>query len=312
MSFATPAFLVGCPRSGTTWLQLLLSRHPAVATCQETHLFGVYIRRLEIAWKREKERSVSGRRPIGLSGLLAEDEFYALCAEFSKTIFHKIAETKQGAWIVVEKTPNHLRHADLILRLFPNAYFLHIVRDPRSVVASLQHAGRTWGKQWAPADVASGARRWVRDVRSGREIAVATDRYLEVRYESLLEDGPSALGQILAFLGLTVEPDACRRAVEACRIDKLRDGSVARQQPWDLSVEPEGFFRRGNARSWVSELTRREVATVEYIAGDLMRELGYEPKVASTRRKPLSLVVHDTAGWLRERVRWRLAAMKGT
>lgn len=174
-------FLVGCPRSGTTWLQILLAQHSQVATARETHLFNGYLHQLDRCWKTFK----SHPDRVGLDTLLTEEEYYGLCSLFAQGVMKKIAASNPGATVVLEKTPSHVRFAPLILKMVPDAYFVHIVRDPRSVVSSLCAASRSWGGKWASRSVLSNARLWCSDVTRGREIARLTDRFREVRYEDL-------------------------------------------------------------------------------------------------------------------------------
>jgi hypothetical protein len=93
-------FIVACPRSGTSWLQLLLAQHSTVTTTQETHLFSHYLRPLRQRWENLKAwPSAIGMRPI-----FTDDEFYALCGDFAKKVLQRIAATNPTATIVVEKT----------------------------------------------------------------------------------------------------------------------------------------------------------------------------------------------------------------
>ncbi len=298
-------FIVGCPRSGTTWLQLLMAQHAAVATSQETHLFSRYLRQLERMWKREVDAPASARK-VGLQNVLSEDEFIALCREFARGVLDKVAGSRPGAAVVVEKTPNHLRRWELILKIFPDAYFIHLIRDPRSVVSSLTSSAKGWGRRWAPTNPVEAAKRWRADVRKGRKIAGATTRYHEVFYEKLLEDGAAQLEAILNWLELPADRAFCEEAVEACSIEKLRKASSAVKSPWSLGNEPQGFFRKGTANAWREDLSAGELRLVEHITGDLMAELGYTPVFRLKRRRPVSLVVRETYGWVRERLRWRL------
>ena len=304
----THVFIVGAPRSGTTWLQLLLSQHPAVATSQETHLFSAYLKFLERQWRFE-ERNPSSRK-VGLRGLLSDQEFYSACRTFVDRIFDEIAATKKGANVVLEKTPNHVYEWELILKIVPEAYFIHIVRDPRSVVSSLRAAGGAWGKNWASAGAVGCALRWCTSVTEGRRIGKATDRYKEIRYEALLSDGPSCLRQIFSWLGLPADAETCRRAVETCAIDRLKKGRADHSSPWPLGSEPEGFFRKGERESWRKELPRSWIRTTEYLARDLMRELGYEPALRVSSRKPVRVSLYEGFEGLEWRVESSLRRLR--
>lgn len=287
-----PVFVVGCPRSGTTWLQLLLAQHPEVVTCQETHLFNRYLGPLERFWQGEKDHPAD-EREVGLRNALTDDKFYDLCRSFAHSVLQSIAADEHGADIVVEKSPHHVRYGPLIHRLLPNAIFLHIIRDPRSVVASLQRAGESWGSDWAPTRAHGCARMWVSDVTQGRKISNITDRYTEVHYEGLLNEGPRELQDLLAFIGLREDLEWCKRAVAVCSIDNLREGGRDMDSPWDLDEEPDNFYRKGRAESWKEDLGSREVRHVEYIAYELMQELGYRPSVSNPTRQPPELWIRD-------------------
>ena len=292
--------VVGCPRSGTTWLQLLLAQHPRVATCNETWLF-YYVNHLHSRWTDE----CAGRqapRSIGLSSLLSEAEFYGLCRDFAAGVVAKIGEQRPGAQVVLEKTPDHVLRWELILKLFPNAYFLHIIRDPRAVASSLLAAGRSgWGASWASRSVITATRRWQDAMEAGSRLAKATGRYREVRYESLVSDGPEQLRQICMWLDLRHDPDFPVKAVDACQIDKLRAASSELVAPWSLKEEPPDFFRRGETDSWRKDLSDADVRTLEYLVQDLMVEFGYPLATRGPRRRPVAVRLRRVA----DAILWR-------
>ena len=283
-------FIVGCPRSGTTWLQLLLSQHPDVATGQETHLFSSYLRRLDVRW--EQEAADQGRR-VGLRTSLTEAHFDDLLRDFAVGVFGRVASAKPDATVFVEKTPNHVRDWRLILRLFPDAWFLHVIRDPRSVVCSLREAGRSWGAAWAPEGVIEAATQWVCAVEEGRRIASATATYKEVRYEDLESQCAETLLDALRWLGLDADRRFADGAVAACRIEKLQAGSSRSAAPWRLDQEPEGFYRMGRSDGWREELSAGQVRLVEHVSGALMRDLHYARITSRHRARPLRLLWHQ-------------------
>lgn len=293
-------FIVGCPRSGTTWMQLLLAQHPDVVTSQETHLFLSYLRPLMRAWAKEEELPADRRR-VGLTSVLDRDQFRAACIAFTDAVFEPIIARRPAAKLVVEKSPGHSQVADQILEILPGAAFVHVIRDPRAVVTSLRAAGRSWGSNWAPANVTDGARMWCERVESGLAISRLSERYCEVRYAELSRDAAGVLARVCAFLGLSVDADFCREAAEACRIDRLRraGAEASAASPWRLGGEPDGFFRKGRPKGWQDELTRSELRRIEYIVSPLMADLGYEPQTMPGGRRPARIA-------LREGLEWRL------
>lgn len=281
-------FVVGCQRSGTTWLQLLLYQHPDIASSHETHLFDRYIAKLEEAWAREQS---PGYQSLGgLARTLESTEFDQLLRAAVDIALGEILGMKKGARLVVEKTPDHVRHAETILRLYPAASFIHIVRDPRSVACSLRDGSYSWAMNWASADPVVSARHWNRAVATGQSIKQTTERYLEVRYEDLLQAGEQRLGEIFSWLGIEVEPQFCAEALGRCALHKLRSDDAVDVTPWKLQESAEVFYRKGQASGWREELSARDRAKVEYIAGGLMNELGYDRVSRHRKTPPLALV----------------------
>ena len=62
-----------------------------------------------------------------------------------------------------EKTPQHLRSVDKILKYYPKAKFVHVIRDGRDVVNSLLKM------PWRPDGLINNARFWKKFVRLGRD-----------------------------------------------------------------------------------------------------------------------------------------------
>ena len=291
-------FIVGSPRSGTTWFQLLIAQHPGVATSHETQLFNAYLAPLEDRWKYEKESAATGIRRTGLSRVLSQQDFNSLCKSFAEQIFRIIRSNNPTAEVILEKSPDHALYADLIIKLFPDAYFLHVIRDPRSVANSYRHAASTWWKG-PPTGAIRSTQIWRHRVEAGRRIRLMTPRYREVRYEALLEDGPVQLEGVYRWLGLPADRNFCQRAIAACAIENLKGASSDVVCPWPLHEERPGFFRKGEADSWRREMSQRDIRIVEYLAADLMQELGYALSIKRLYGRPLRLHIF----WLIEALR---------
>ena len=263
-------FLVGCPRSGTTWLQIILGSHSHVATVRETHLFHWYVTGLYAQWQAE-ERHVS---KDGLRILLTPADFDLACRQFADVVFDKIETWNPGAEILLEKTPDHLKSWRIIRRLYPDALFLHLVRDPRAVACSLLAFGReTWG-QGAPRDVTEAALFWRTNVRIGRdELPQLGTNYLEVRYEDLSSRPDEVLGRICSWLAIP----PLRYDPERFSIEQLRTRRTVGEPALPSWEDRENFFRRGAPDGWQTELSPDQIETVELLCDDLMKDFGYAP-----------------------------------
>lgn len=272
------AFVVGCRRSGTTWTMMLVAQHPHVAALQQTDV----VRRLYhfIGWFEQSHQygrcilthadegapSKNGLAKVSIPDVLSDERLYELGRPLVDEVFERAAQASPGTRMVVEQTPEHIHVAEPILRLYPDAYFVHVIRDPRSVFSSHRSAARGWAKpQFFSTDPVQVAREWCTEVRVGRRIAQLTERYLEIRYESLRANGEQELERIYDFLGLDSSPESIRAALASCSIDRLRQADYA----------PKGFFRKGEADGWRRELSSGELRTIEHLCGDLMRELDY-------------------------------------
>lgn len=294
-------FLVGAPRSGTTWLQLMLARSKRIATANETHLFAVYMRSLLDG----NERFRGNPRAIGLAPLLSEAEYRDIVREFSSAVLARILATKPDADVILEKTPSHVQCWRDILDLYPEAKFLHLIRDPRAVVASLKSASKSWGASWVSSRLIDNCAVWSTSVAAGRAIGGATKSYLEVRYEDLKQHGAETLLSIFEWIGVASSPSECLALLEDTSIEKLRSGRV-KDAPWDIAGEPRGFYREGETASWRKVLSEFETFLVEAQAKELMTALGYQPEA---RSRTVFRIAHAgqvaVLGRARSALRWR-------
>ena len=297
-------FLVGAPRSGTTWLQLLLSRSPAVASATETHLFTEYMQSLFSRW----DASHRADEFVGLHLLLDEFEYKKILRDTAAAVLAKIGERKPTATVILEKTPDHVLQWRRILDLFPDASFIHLIRHPHAVVASLMAAASGWGKRWAPADVTEATEMWIASVTAGRQIKSATDRYYELKYRDLIEDEPQHLKCIFEWMGVDASLEECGGYYSDCTIDKLKAGAV-KDPVWEIQRLPPSFFRAGRRDQWREDLSGWQVAVIERAAKPLMEEFGFE--CARPRGGAVSAIASlralETA--VRRGLKWRLNAL---
>jgi len=165
-----------------------------------------------------------------------------------------------------DKTPRYVRSIPLLAELFPDARFVHILRDGRDVALStidLKHFHR---------NAATVAFFWKRAVTAGRRSgrALSQGRCLEVHYEDLVNDPEAESKRVLAFLGLPYDRAVLRQAEPRLPLRPPGKWSENRR-PW-LARQPP---IRG-LRDWRRDMSPREVAEFEVVAGSTLAIFGYE------------------------------------
>ena len=280
-----PIILLGAPRSGTTWLQEMLAAHPSVASTQESKALVEYTLPLLAAWNRQPLEDHEAWRRMRFTGpacVLTEEEFRHWAFSLSGLIYRRALELKPGASVVVDKDPPNNLFVETIRGAYPNARFVHLIRDGRDVVASLIRAHHGWGSMWAPGGVGSGARLWSRHVVGARAAETASC-YIEIRYEDLRTSPTDTLEALLQVLGIPAHRQLIEQMVTVTDVDMgnsrnplaetlVWGGEVVRR---GISVEePESFVgkRRGDWKMWSS----RARVEFEIASGGLLCDLGYE------------------------------------
>ncbi len=290
----TRVFIVGCPRSGSTWVSFLLTQHPRIATYQHARLFD-YLVHLE-RWYGNKKFSMIDRPPspeasdaagqppdakadnrVRLWRIFPEEDLYRLLGEFASGVVDRVASVSPEISLVVDKTPENAMLAEFIHKVYPEAYFLHVVRDPRSAFCSHRSASASWARWEFPTQPIDGATYWRTFVEAACAIERITDRYLLVRYEDLERDGPGELARIFSWLGIEAGAEFCARAVAACTKEKMQS----------VRYLPSGFVRSTPANGWREELTTGDARIIEHLAGGWMAKLGYQRSQPPFRYTPL-------------------------
>ncbi len=252
-------FNVGARRSGTFWLQRLVSAHPAVsAVPSETYLFSSGVAPL-------LERFQHAARSSPAVGTVYADREIVLDAirDLCDGVFGEFLEP--GAQRVAERTPHHVHSLGLIAEIYPDARFVHIIRDGRDVARSL--ASRDFGTE----SVAEGAAEWRESILAARAADLPPDSYREVRYEDLVLDPAGAIAQLYGWLGLDTSPGVIKRALRESRV-------AANFDP----ARPEAVTGK-----WRDDFGAADLDAFEAAAGRLLEELGYEHEpVRSTTRRP--------------------------
>jgi hypothetical protein len=171
-----------------------------------------------------------------------------------------------------DKTPLYMQHLPLLERLFPEARYVHLIRDGRDAAVSfLQMPAGVVTRSWAhPRDARGFACQWRSEVRAaqalGRRVGA---RYLEVRYEVLVAEPEQELRRIAEHAGLTYEREMLDYPSSVDVSDKPHQQRL-RERP------------TVGVRNWRTELSADDARAFSAVAGDVLAELGYDDPGART------------------------------
>ena len=279
-----PVFIVGCPRSGTSFLyHLLLSAGGFAEFHTQMNVYDVLepiygdlgVRKNKKAaieeWLRSKAFEVSGLDAAAIEAKILEQCHGA--SDFLRIIMEEIARAQSvDRWI--DSTPTNVPHMIRIHRDLPDAYFIHIIRDPRDVVLSLDKRGWTrplpWDKQ---RSLLAGGLYWEWIVRKGRELGARLGpKYMEVRYEGLVLELSKNLERIGAFIQHDLNYE---------RIRQTSVGSVKKPLTSFTEDLQKGEFTP--VGRWKNRFPGDQLCQFEALVGGYMRELGYTTETDAER-----------------------------
>ena len=226
----------------------MLACHPDIATAGESHLFPEGVAQLL--------RNHGSHDPLmGLKTWMPRGEFLAVVRSFTDAIFSSMhAATRPDAKMVVDKTPTVRPFADELALVYPDARFIHIIRDARDMAGSVVGL---WGQGRGLGAWEHAARTWVDAVNDIRS-KLGTFAYHEVRYETIVADPRTELSRIFDFCDLDHDGDFVATCVAFAR-------APINTRPSDDRVGA------GKWQDERSDALRRVIG----IAGDLMIETGH-------------------------------------
>lgn len=185
---ARPIFVVGCQRSGTTMLRLMLDSHSRISCGPETRFLADLERIVGTDWKRLSQYG------------LTQDRWLEHIAAFFDGVQSEYAASK-GKQRWADKSPRYALSMDFIARVFPDAQVVHVIRDGRDVAVSHRKRFGYWS-------CVKSSVKWPRYIAAARAAGaqLPADRYHELRYEDLVQDGEGTLRELFEFLGEQWEP----------------------------------------------------------------------------------------------------------
>jgi len=247
-----PIFVGGMFRSGTSLLRAMIGQHPNIASGLETYWFAIDWNRREDADVQERLRRLAEFYEFDSKDVMAmvaqSATIYAFLSKFLSAYTVRIGKSR---W--AEKTPGNIQHMDRIISGWPDAKIVHIIRDPKDIYASLREE-----KKWDSIDEFT--ERWcsivgaVEGFRS--KLDLSSDRYIELRYESLIADPLGTTRILFDFLGEPWSEDVARFGGKADDFEKVRTATGKTSSPLKRLTQPLMSTRVG---IWRRVLSAEEV-----------------------------------------------------
>ena len=266
MRTISPIFIVGSPRSGTSILSWCLGQHANIFVQEESSWMGLFALHIEMAYQTGTARGE--RSQLSALGVQREDFFSRFgdsinslilehrtrlesaidarlnqnppadgpSAEDPSVAAFKITRSTadpKARW--VDGTPEYSFYTNPLRKLFPEARFVHMVRDVTSVVRSMMNFERTGG----PPIVATEQQAydyWLRTVHacSQAERAYGSDVVLRIRHSDLIDQPETTMKRVLLFFGEDFEPgclEPLRKRINSSQVPSDFDPTDPKTDP---------------------------------------------------------------------------------
>ena len=254
---------LGIPIAESNFIPSMIERYGSPAPFENKEIFrefyAGYIRTSFFWWMKKFGYHMSEEY------LEKEADLKSWSSIFETIIKYHVPEGRIDGFIWGDKTPSYLWHMPVIKDIYPQAKFLHIIRDPRDYSLSRKKA---WGTH-----LYSSAEMW----RDGIEVARSDGKklgedYKEIYYEDLLDNPEDVLNGICTFLNCAFIPDMMELG-RAC--ENLGDAKGLKK------------ILQNNQKKYVKQLSKKQVKRIEEIVFPLMIHTCYKIEYAK-KYKPIS------------------------
>lgn len=292
-------FVTGSHKSGTSWLAHMINAHPKIALPdQELWLLGH-----ENGLSECIDRAIGEwfKLPTVQNQFRTEKDVEDASRKIRRAALRGAIDASVSGLndinVIGDKTPSfYAKNYKRLANTFPDAHYVHIVRDPRDVVVSHHfHAYRLneWNffgdpdrardvskridnKEHVGADLLdeTAVRRLVREWKTIQESGLEarstfSPRYQLLRYEDLLVDTTDKVAEIFSMVGEPLPRGDVAQITDRFTFEKMTAGRKLGES------DPKSFFRKGGSGDWENYFSKSHLEFVNSAASDMMQHFGY-------------------------------------
>ena len=291
-----PIFIVCCPRSGSTLLRLILDSHPRLAVPPPAWLFhyiypylysygdlGVEENVRALIEDALKTPAIEGW-PIDPKVEEVREEMRTASFAEMYAAFHRIYARPKGKERWGEKTPRDCFYMADIKEMYPDAQFIHILRDGRDSAIDISDS-ILW-----PNGLYAAAQMWRQFVEAAEEEskALGAEACITVKYEDLCTDPEATIQRLCSFLGEEFAPQMlAHHETESTR--QWAQAPVHAKTVRPINTDYVGMYK--------NRLRPGDRAVLDGLIGSMLRETGYPVEGESmklSRRDKQKILENDT------------------
>ncbi len=237
---ATPIFIVGLPRSGSTLIEQILASHSSVEGTQELP----HIQQTVAGLRGRDPDPREPRYPHGLTAMSAE-----ALRHLGQSYLANTRVYRTGKPLFIDKMPNNFRHLGMIRLILPNARIIDARREPMACCFSNFKQLFAQGQEftYSLTDIARYYRTYLELMQHWNEVLPGW--ILRVQHEDLVDDLETHVRRILEFCGLEFEP-ACLEFHKTIRSVRTASSEQVRQP-----LYRDGLRQWKNFEPWLGPLS---------------------------------------------------------
>lgn len=288
-----PIFIFSLPRSGSTLLQKILASHPGISTVAEPWLL------LPFVYANKKQGIISEYNEMKCHSAFEdfignlpnkENDYYKELGNFALKLYEK--QVDKNAVYFLDKTPRYYYIIPEIIKMFPDAKFIFLFRNPAAIISSIIN---TWNNgrlrvRESRTDIFEGSKKLVEGYN-------LIDNSIRIKYEKLVQNPEKELTKVLQYLGLKYKKSMLTDFVDLDLKGKLGDpyqknfSNITRVNLAKWKITFNTRFRKWYLSNLLKKLTPELINAMGYSSDELHKEI---KEIQNSGRQNLFFDIFDS------------------